>query len=279
MKNEPIKPRKTGRIECTPDPQALVRPAAQSSSSWDLPENRGMGGRRRFAGRTPPRREFENVGVSLSIRLVAAASLCLEAGSIEHRRFATVVFDVASTLQLARGPGDADAANTEHGGEKSVRDAKGVGISPAPAHQQPSGQARTDLMEPKARCRRGQLQHQHIGVAAEFVANTEEHAAGLTTVIPFLDRGHALRGGGRYSKGPDWQSHVVVEGPLITEQNPASSEPAGPGDTRSPPAGCHRSMSCPRVHTGPRSIVELVGDRTDGRREYRQASRHASAFD
>jgi len=30
--------------------------------------------------------------------------------------------------------------------------------------------------------------------------------------------------GGTYSRGADWQSHVVVDGLLITGQNPASSE-------------------------------------------------------
>ncbi|MGH8484451.1 MAG: type 1 glutamine amidotransferase domain-containing protein, partial [Pseudomonas sp.] len=32
--------------------------------------------------------------------------------------------------------------------------------------------------------------------------------------------------GGDYSKGPDWGSHVVDDGLLITGQNPASSEEA-----------------------------------------------------
>ena len=38
--------------------------------------------------------------------------------------------------------------------------------------------------------------------------------------------GMLKKNGGRYSKGPDWQSHVVVAGNLITGQNPASSEAA-----------------------------------------------------
>jgi putative intracellular protease/amidase len=32
--------------------------------------------------------------------------------------------------------------------------------------------------------------------------------------------------GGIYSKGPDWTSHVQVDGHLVTGQNPASSEEA-----------------------------------------------------
>jgi putative intracellular protease/amidase len=31
--------------------------------------------------------------------------------------------------------------------------------------------------------------------------------------------------GGNYSKGSDWQPYVVIDGQLITGQNPASSEP------------------------------------------------------
>lgn len=57
-------------------------------------------------------------------------------------------------------------------------------------------------------------------------ANTEEEAAQLTKVVPFLVENMLVEGGGVYSKGPDWQPHVVTDGKLITGQNPASSEPA-----------------------------------------------------
>ena len=57
-------------------------------------------------------------------------------------------------------------------------------------------------------------------------ANTEEEAAQLTKVVPFLVEDMLVEMGGRYSKGPDWQPHVVTDGKLITGQNPASSEPA-----------------------------------------------------
>ena len=56
--------------------------------------------------------------------------------------------------------------------------------------------------------------------------NTEEAAAGLTDVVPFLVEDMLQAHGGTYSKGADWQPHVVVDGLLITGQNPASSEPA-----------------------------------------------------
>ena len=35
-----------------------------------------------------------------------------------------------------------------------------------------------------------------------------------------------IENGGQYSKAADFQPHVVVDGTLITGQNPASSEPA-----------------------------------------------------
>jgi len=56
--------------------------------------------------------------------------------------------------------------------------------------------------------------------------NTEEQAAGLTHVVPFLVEDMLKQHGGRYSKAADWQPHVVTDGFLITGQNPASSEPA-----------------------------------------------------
>ena len=56
--------------------------------------------------------------------------------------------------------------------------------------------------------------------------NTEEAAAGLTDVVPFLVEDMLVANGGLYSKGEDWASHVVVDGRLVTGQNPASSKAA-----------------------------------------------------
>ncbi|MEJ7930503.1 type 1 glutamine amidotransferase domain-containing protein [Ramlibacter sp. AN1015] len=53
--------------------------------------------------------------------------------------------------------------------------------------------------------------------------NSEEAAVGLTEVVPFLVEEMLKSAGATYSKGADWQSHVVTDGPLITGQNPASS--------------------------------------------------------
>lgn len=57
-------------------------------------------------------------------------------------------------------------------------------------------------------------------------SNSEEDAVGLTNVVPFLVEDELKSKGGRYSKTDDWQPYVVVDGLLITGQNPASSEPA-----------------------------------------------------
>lgn len=56
--------------------------------------------------------------------------------------------------------------------------------------------------------------------------NTEEEAAGLSKVVPFLVEDMLVDNGGHYSKAEDWKPYVVVDGLLITGQNPASSEPA-----------------------------------------------------
>ncbi|QIM49789.1 type 1 glutamine amidotransferase domain-containing protein [Pusillimonas sp. DMV24BSW_D] len=57
-------------------------------------------------------------------------------------------------------------------------------------------------------------------------ANTEEEAVGLTGVVPFLVEDMLKANGGVYEKGPDWDAYVVVDGKLVTGQNPASSEAA-----------------------------------------------------
>jgi len=56
--------------------------------------------------------------------------------------------------------------------------------------------------------------------------NSEEQAAGLTDVVPFRVEDLLRAQGGDYTKLDDWQPHVVVDGRLVTGQNPASSAPA-----------------------------------------------------
>ena len=55
-------------------------------------------------------------------------------------------------------------------------------------------------------------------------SNTEEAAVGLTGVVPFSVEDVLKANGGKYSRAADWASHAVVDGHLITGQNPASSE-------------------------------------------------------
>jgi putative intracellular protease/amidase len=64
------------------------------------------------------------------------------------------------------------------------------------------------------------------GKAVTGFSDTEESAVGLTAIVPFLVEDMLKNSGGKYSRGPDWQPHVVTDGLLITGQNPASSEPA-----------------------------------------------------
>jgi putative intracellular protease/amidase len=54
--------------------------------------------------------------------------------------------------------------------------------------------------------------------------NTEEEAVQLTKVVPFLVEDELKRLGGLYEKAGDWQSFAIIDGKLITGQNPASSE-------------------------------------------------------
>jgi putative intracellular protease/amidase len=56
--------------------------------------------------------------------------------------------------------------------------------------------------------------------------NSEEQGVGLTDVVPFLIEDMLRENGGDYRKGDDWASFVLVDGKLVTGQNPASSEEA-----------------------------------------------------
>jgi putative intracellular protease/amidase len=56
--------------------------------------------------------------------------------------------------------------------------------------------------------------------------NGEEAAVQLTKVVPFLVEDELKRIGGLYEKVGDWESFAVVDGRLVTGQNPASSTAA-----------------------------------------------------
>jgi putative intracellular protease/amidase len=53
--------------------------------------------------------------------------------------------------------------------------------------------------------------------------NSEEEAVQLTHVVPFLVEDELKKLGGRFEKVPDWQPFSIIDGRLITGQNPASS--------------------------------------------------------
>ena len=56
--------------------------------------------------------------------------------------------------------------------------------------------------------------------------NSEEDAVGLTNVVPLLVEDTLIDRGGQYQKSNDITPFVLIDGNLITGQNPASSEPA-----------------------------------------------------
>jgi putative intracellular protease/amidase len=53
--------------------------------------------------------------------------------------------------------------------------------------------------------------------------NEEERAAQLDQVMPFLLQSKLRELGAEFEPSPNWQDHVVVDGKLITGQNPQSS--------------------------------------------------------
>lgn len=55
-------------------------------------------------------------------------------------------------------------------------------------------------------------------------SNSEEAAVGLTDVVPYLLEDQLVASGGLYQKVEDWSSLAVVDGLLITGQNPGSSD-------------------------------------------------------
>jgi putative intracellular protease/amidase len=54
-------------------------------------------------------------------------------------------------------------------------------------------------------------------------SNSEEAAVGLTEVVPYLLEDELTGKGGLYQKAEDWNPLAVVDGLIITGQNPASS--------------------------------------------------------
>jgi len=61
------------------------------------------------------------------------------------------------------------------------------------------------------------------GLKVTGFSNTEEEAVGLQSTVPFLLESKLKELGGLYERGDDWNSKVVIDGELITGQNPQSS--------------------------------------------------------
>jgi putative intracellular protease/amidase len=55
-------------------------------------------------------------------------------------------------------------------------------------------------------------------------SNSEEAAVGLMDVVPYLLEDQLIALGGEYQKGEDWHPLAIVDGLIITGQNPASSD-------------------------------------------------------
>lgn len=53
--------------------------------------------------------------------------------------------------------------------------------------------------------------------------NSEEEGVGLTAVVPFLVEDELKKAGGLFERTDDWGQFAVVDGHLVTGQNPASS--------------------------------------------------------
>ncbi|MDD3518075.1 MAG: type 1 glutamine amidotransferase domain-containing protein [Chromatiales bacterium] len=67
-------------------------------------------------------------------------------------------------------------------------------------------------------------------VAGKRVAaftDDEERAVGLDRVVPFLLAGTLASRGATHVPAPNWQANVVVDGRLVTGQNPASADGVG----------------------------------------------------
>lgn len=61
------------------------------------------------------------------------------------------------------------------------------------------------------------------GKSVTGFSNTEEDAVQLSDIVPFMLEDELKSNGANYSKADDWNPYAVIDGNLITGQNPASS--------------------------------------------------------
>ena len=57
--------------------------------------------------------------------------------------------------------------------------------------------------------------------------DSEEHAVKLEAVVPFLLARTLVERGAAHQPAPDWTANVVVDGRLVTGQNPQSASGVG----------------------------------------------------
>ncbi|WP_082310656.1 type 1 glutamine amidotransferase domain-containing protein [Nonomuraea sp. SBT364] len=67
--------------------------------------------------------------------------------------------------------------------------------------------------------------HLVAGKRVAAFTNSEEKAAGVAEVVPFLLADALVERGARHEAAPDFEPRVVVDGRLATGQNPASAGP------------------------------------------------------
>jgi putative intracellular protease/amidase len=65
------------------------------------------------------------------------------------------------------------------------------------------------------------------GKSVAAFTDSEEHAVGLQDVVPFLLASTLVERGARHVPGENWQRQVVVDGRLVTGQNPQSATGVG----------------------------------------------------
>lgn len=65
------------------------------------------------------------------------------------------------------------------------------------------------------------------GKAMAAFTDEEEHAVKLENVVPFMLASTLTQRGAKHQDAPNWQTHVVVDGNLITGQNPQSAAGVG----------------------------------------------------
>jgi putative intracellular protease/amidase len=61
------------------------------------------------------------------------------------------------------------------------------------------------------------------GKSVTGLSNSQETVVGLADTVPFLVENELEKCGGNYSEVDDWKSYFVIDGNLITGQNPASA--------------------------------------------------------